>query len=547
MRYSSNKNITEQIYHAVAYYRLSKEDSRKATVSDSIENQRKLVMNYVEQNPNINIVKELYDDGYTGTNYNRPAFQELLRLLEDGKANCVIVKDLSRLGREYIETGRYIEMKFPAMSVRFIAINDNVDSCNRSQTDDLMIPFKNLMNENYCRELSIKLRRQFKIQRESGEFISNYTAFGYMRDPEDKHRIVIDEFAAEVVKGIFEMAMQGHSPLRIASYLNAHDIVAPYEYKQRTSNYTSGFKGAGKSVWNPMTVRRILTNTVYYGELAQGKRTTPSFKVKKEKYLKREEWAIVENNHDPIISKDIFDTVQKLLGRDTRVSVTDNSVQPLSGFVFCGDCGRSMCRRNVKRGKKVFYYYWCGGYKRKTGCTTHNISQDKLEKAVLISIKKQIDVLVELKNLTEEIGTGDIKEMKLKRLNTLLIEKELELEKCQDMSMKLYDSFTEGLISREEYIVMKEKYLVKMKKVDAAVKELEEEKAQIIDNVKEPTSWISRFVKYRNMESLTHEAVATMIDRIDVYEDKRIVITFNYMDEFKEICGYLEELRKEAI
>lgn len=541
------KKSLEQFYNAVAYYRLSKEDKKKNRESDSIENQRKLIMNYVEQNPNITLIEEAIDDGYTGTNYSRPGFLHVMELLEQGKANCVIVKDLSRLGREYIETGRFIEMTFPSMDVRFIAVNDDVDTFNPSNSDDLMIPFKNLMNENYCRELSIKLRKQFKIQRDNGEFIANYAPFGYKRNPENKHELVIDEYPAEVVKGIYEMFLQGYSPARIAAYLNAHGIIAPYEYKKQTSNYVSGFKGAGESKWNHVTIRRILTNTVYYGELAQGKRMTHSFKVKKVKTLDREEWSVVENTHEAIIPKDVFETVQKLLSRDTRVSSTEDTVQPLSGYVFCGDCGRAMCRRNVKRAGKTFHYYLCGGYKRKNGCTTHNISQEKLEQAVLISIEKQILILVEFEELMNDINSKNLAARKIKRIDTLIEEKTLELEKCQNMSMKLYDSFVDELITREEYRMMKEKFLVKMKEVDASIKALEAEQKEIMENAGESNSWISRFLKYKGLEKLTHEAVVAMIDRVDVYEDKRIQITFNYKDEFRELVEYQKSLSKEVV
>lgn len=543
--YHRNSVIDEQFYKAIAYYRLSKEDRRKSE-SDSIANQRKLVMDFISANPNITLVKEAYDDGYTGTNYDRPGFKSVVEALKNGEADCVIVKDLSRLGREYIETGKYIEMTFPEMNVRFIAINDDVDTSNRSYGDDLMIPFKNLMNENYCRELSYKLRRQFKIQRDNGEFINNFASYGYRRDPKDKHKLVIDECASEVVKGIFEMTIKGFSPDRIAAYLNKNGIMAPYEYKRQTSNYTSGFKGAGESLWNHVTIRRMLANTVYIGELAQGKTATPSFKIKKARTLSRDMWSIVENNHEAIIEPEVFQTVQKILSRDIRISSNEQVVQPLAGVVFCGDCGRAMCRRNVKRGNKTFHYYWCGAYKRKQGCTTHNISQEMLEKAVFDSIKNQINVMVELDELANQIDVGAIMSLKLKRIELLITEKENERDKHQDTSMKLYDSYVEELISREEYRSMKEKYVMKIKECEAAIKELEEQRRQVIEDTQGSNSWIYQFIKYKDMDELSHEIVVALIDRIDIYEDKRIQITFNYKNEFLELVNNVNELRKEV-
>ncbi len=539
--YHSNK-VSEQFYNAIAYYRLSKEDKRK-NESDSIANQRKLILNYLSDYPNITLVDEAYDDGYTGTNFNRPGFKSVIQSLKDGKADCIIVKDLSRLGREYIETGKYIEMTFPEMNVRFIAINDDVDTVNPSAGDDVMIPFKNLMNETYCRELSLKLRKQFKVQRDSGEFISNFAAYGYRRDPKDKHKLIVDEYAASIVRGIFDLSIKGFSPERIAEHLNKMGIMAPYEYKRKDSNYSSGFKGAGESVWNHMTVRRILTNTVYIGELAQGKRTTPSFKIKKVRHLSREQWSIVENNHEPIIEKEIFYTVQKILMRDMRISTSAQMLQPLAGVLFCGDCGSPMWRRTVKRCEKSFYYYSCGGFKKKSGCTIHNISQPALEKAVLGSINKQIELMIELDAFMKQIDTGEIRSLKLKRVDILLTEKEEEREKYLGHSTKLYDSYVDELITRDDYRMMKEKYSVKIKECEESIRELEKRRKAILEETSGSHSWIHQFLKYKDMQELTHEAVVIMIDRIDIFEDKRIQITFNYKNEFKDLISTIEEVQ----
>lgn len=548
MNYLSNEFQNNQIYEAIAYYRLSKEDRNKSnlSVSDSIDNQRKLVEEYAKTE-GITIVDEAIDDGYTGTNYDRPGFKYVLECLKAGKANTVIVKDLSRLGREYIETGRYIEMMFPEMQVRFIAINDSVDSNHRNASDDLLIPMKNLMNENYCRELSKKLRRQFKIQRENGEFINNFAPYGYKRDPEDKHHLIIDENTSEVVVGIFELCLHGYSPERIANYLNEHDIISPYEYKKANSNYKSGFKGAGEGVWNHTTVRRILKNSVYTGELCQGKTTTVSYKVKKVKELDREDWAIVDEAHDAIIPKCIFEVVGKVLSRDIRMSDSEKEVQALAGFVFCGDCGKAMSRRTVKRGNKVFHYYLCGTYKRGKGCTLHNIKQELLESAVLKAIQTQMQVLVDMDNLLSEIDNQQIANSKVKKIEKQITQKEQELEKCQNSSMRLYDSYVEELISREDYKMMKEKYVVRIKEIESAIKYLESEKIDIETNANEATSWLGRFLKYKEINELSHEAVATLIDRIDVYEDKRIHITFNFKNQLEELSNYIDELRKEAM
>lgn len=544
---NSKTNSKTQIYYAVDYLRLSVDDNRKNNESNSIANQRKMIEDYVAKNEDIILVDEAIDDGYTGTNYNRPGFEKVLELIESGKVNCVIVKDLSRMGREYIETGKYIEMTFPEKNVRFIAINDDVDSENRSYGDELMIPFKNLMNENYCRELSIKLRKQFKIQRDNGEFIQSFAPYGYKRDPKDKHRIIIDEYPAEIVRGMYSMALQGYSPERIAEYLNEKEVVAPYEYKRETSNYVSGFKGAGKSIWNHNTVRRILKNKIYIGTLIQGRTSTPSFKVKKQKLLSEDEWSIVEDNHEAIIDIQIFNTVQRMLTRDVRMAVNEGRVLPLAGTVYCGDCGNTMSRRTVKRCGKPYYYYWCGTYKSTRECTIHNISQKKLEEAVMNAIKTQINLVIEADKMMAEIDSKSVANQKLERIDTIIKEKQFELDNAVAKSQRLYESYVDEILGREEYLLMKNRYTEKIDSLQAEISELEKNITEINAGNVIDRSWVTQFIKYKEEIELTHEMVATLVSRIEVFEDKRIQILFNFKDELKEYIQIIESLRKEVV
>lgn len=239
-------NADKNEYFAVAYYRLSKDDKAKSE-SDSIANQRKLISSYVDSHSNIKLVEEHYDDGYTGTNFDRPGFRAVMAAIKERNVNCVIVKDLSRLGREYIEMGRYIETVFPSLGVRFIAINDDVDSSQSNDSDDIIIPIKNIMNESYCRELSKKLRKQFQIQRANGEFLGAFASYGYLKSPDNKHKIIIDEYAAEIVRGIFLLKIRGYSGQGIADFLNKERILPPPNIKRSIGlNYKSGFKGLSK-------------------------------------------------------------------------------------------------------------------------------------------------------------------------------------------------------------------------------------------------------------------------------------------------------------
>ena len=259
----------KKIYHAAIYVRLSKEDgavaSHEKTESNSIANQKSLIRDFLENKNDIEVVQEYVDDGFSGSNFERPAFQMMLEDIKKGKIDCVVTKDLSRFGREYIDSGMYIERLFPAMGVRFIAINDGIDSGEaKSQSDEIIIPFKNLINDAYCRDISIKIRSHLEIKRKQGDVITAFVPYGYKKNDKDKHKLEIDVYAANVVKDIFRMKLHGKSQDAIACELNSSGILPPAEYKASTgSNYQTCFKTKEKSEWTSVMVRRILTNEVY--------------------------------------------------------------------------------------------------------------------------------------------------------------------------------------------------------------------------------------------------------------------------------------------
>lgn len=530
-------------YNAMAYYRLSKDDGANHE-SDSISNQRKLIHAFLENNNNIKLVDEAYDDGYTGTNFDRPGFRSVLEAIHAGRINCVIVKDLSRLGREYIEMGKYLEMIFPSLGVRFIAINDDVDSENSNSGDDIIIPVKNIMNESYCRDLSRKLRKQFRIQRGNGEYLGAFVSYGYCKSTDDKHKIIIDGYAADVVRGIFSLKVKGYSQQAIADFLNNEQILPPAEYKKsRGLNYKSGFEVSRNAKWSPVAVTRILTNPIYIGTLVQGKRGTPNYKIKKMRMRKPEDWVVVENNHEPIVDMLVFNTVQRLLERDTRTSPQKKVVLPLAGVLFCPDCKRAMCRRSVTRGSHKFYYYVCSSNKRGNGCSSHSFEQSKLETTVLHAITSQINVIVEMEQLMREVGQNNIWNVKVKRLDLMIAEKEKDLDGYRDFRMKLYEALNEDLIDRDEYSKMRQKYTQMIADAEAAISRLKAQRAEALSCTGTDSSWIEQFVKFKGINELTREVVVTLIDRIYVFEDKRIKIDFNYRDEI----AYYQEILKSTV
>lgn len=543
-----NQNLYsgDDVYEAIAYYRLSKDDG-KSHESDSIANQRVLVREYIKNHPNIRLVDEAFDDGYTGTNFDRPGFQKVMDAVNAGTVNCVIVKDLSRLGREYVETGKYLEMVFPSMGIRFIAINDDVDSRKANSGDDILIPVKNIMNESYCRELSKKLRRQFKIQRSNGEFLGAFASYGYRKDPEDKHKLVIDEYAAEIVRAIFVLKLKGYSQQSIADYLNSEAVLPPAEYKKSQGlNYKSGLKGSGQATWRAFAVQNILTNPVYIGVLVQGKRGTPNYKIKQMRIRDEEQWCVRKDNHEAIIDEYTFESVQKVLKRDTRVAPKTEAVNPLSGLVFCADCGRSMIKRSVSRGNKKFHYYVCSTNKKGDGCSSHSISMETLENTVMRAIKNQINLVVEMKQLLEEVNHSDILSVKLRRLDLLIAEKNKEIDKQKDFRMKLYEALSDGLIERDEYDAMRKRATVTIETAEAVVQKLDAERAEIVSQNTRNLSWLERFARYQDYAKLSREIAVAFIDRVTVYEDKTVHIDFNYRDEIASYQEILKNISQEV-
>ena len=541
--FEGQKTPGSEQYNAIAYYRLSKDDGAKHE-SDSIANQRKLIRSFLQNNPNIHLIGEAQDDGYTGTNFDRPGFRDVLDAIQSKRANCVIVKDLSRLGREYIETGKYLEMIFPSFGVRFIAINDDVDSENSRAGDDIIIPVKNIMNEAYCRELSKKLRKQFRIQRGNGEFLGAFANYGYCKSPDDKHKLVVDGYAAEVVKGIFSLKFQGYNQQAIADFLNREKVLSPADYKKSQGlKYKSGFKTSSESRWSAVTVSRILTNPVYIGKLVQGKRGTPNYKIKTMRMREEKDWIVVENNHEPIIDPLTFTTIQRMLERDTRTAPQKDTVYPLSGMVFCADCKAPMLRRTVRRGNKTFSYYVCSANKKKKGCSSHSFEQSKLEQTVLRAIAKQIDIILDTDELLNAMGKSRIENAQIRRLDMAIAQKNGELDRYRDFRMKLYEALNDGLIDRDEYEKMRSRYAGMIGETENVIRQLSADRESALTNT-DTWDWMATVAKFRGITELSREVVITLVDKIYVYEDKHIRIDFNFRDE---LAYYMDILHQKEV
>ncbi len=363
-----------KIYYAGAYIRMSKEDK------GSIENQGRLIEEYVKRREEIVLCTRYVDEGYRGGDFIRPGFLHMMEDIENRKINCVIVKDLSRFGRNYIESGMYIEQVFPNMGVRFISLNDGYDSVYAHRRGEMMyLPLVNLLNDYYSRDLSIKIRSHLSMRRNQGKFTGSFAPYGYKKDPEERSHLIPDSHASMVVKEIFLWKIQGYSQGRIAHFLNQRGELSPYQYKKyKGDSYQSGFAKGEEGGWSPTAVGRILENSIYMGTLIQGKRTTKNYKTKELIKKEKKDWIITKKAHEPIISKEIYEIVKELLKKDKRTAPGREKSYLFSGLAQCASCGESMIRKKVKRGDKEYVYYVCVSKKYGTGCLGCSISEEKL-------------------------------------------------------------------------------------------------------------------------------------------------------------------------
>ena len=549
-------------YDTALYLRLSKEDGDVASgsknESNSIANQKSLIMDYLQSRPEFRVVSIREDDGFSGTDFNRPAFQAMMEDVKKGVINCIIVKDLSRFGRNYIEVGRYLEKLFPMLGIRFIAVNDNYDSLEADTAHDIVVPFKNLINDSYCRDLSVKIRSHLTIKRKNGEFIGAFACYGYLKDENNRNQLVVDTYAGQVVKDIFRMKINGMSQYRIADALNEQGILSPMEYKKYLgSHFESSFKVNPKAVWTAKAVTRILTNEVYTGVLVQGKQTTPNHKVKVRQEVDEADWIRVENAHESLIDRVLFDIVQNLMGRDTRTSPNETQVFPLSGLVYCGDCGHPMVRKISRYTKKekadtaqTYGYFLCSEKCGKGGCSWHRISENDLMGAVLGAVNLHIQKVLDVQEALKQIENAPSRQLMIQKYLERLSIKEEERKKAERLKIGIYEDLKDGLLDKEEYQKLKAEFDSRIAEADSAVKELKRQIAGLEGSRSANAPWMIYFQQFGRLEQLTRWAAAIIINKILVYEDNRIKITFNFeadLNRIQEILSAAEEHKKEAI
>lgn len=521
--------MTKQFLCA-AYIRLSKEDGDK-NESDSVSNQKKLIEYYIGHNENFVLYNFYIDDGFTGTNFKRPSFLRMLEDIEQEKINCVIVKDLSRFGRDYIETGKYLERYFPEHGIRFIAITDNIDS--KKQAYDMLLPIKNIFNEQYARDISKKVNSAMHTKQVAGEFIGAFAKYGYKKSPENKNKLIIDEYAANVVRRIFDLYVNGMGQRKIAALLNEENIRCPSEYKRQNGyNYKNSNRLDSTIYWTYSTIHRIISDEMYIGNMIQGK-THRQMRMKVEK-IDQDKWIRVEGTHPAIIDQDTWAKAQKIIKIRSREINLDHNVSIFAGVLKCGDCERAMVKKFSSWGKVKYCYYNCGTFNRSGAqfCTPHTIRHDIIEQIVLEDLHR---IILHIDNLKELLSKIEIQKKEFHNIECDIEHINKELDTLFRRKKSAYEDYQDGLITREEYMKYRDAYEEQIEKQKKSLVALTKRKnAKTKEDIFEYT-WVRKLLDMRTIDKLDRSIVLDMINEIKVYNDKRIKIVYNFSDELDAV------------
>ena len=525
-----------------AYLRVSQEDGDKRE-SDSIHNQRAYINSYAESH-GLFIKETFIDDGCSGVSFDRPGFLKLLEAIKDGRINCVIVKDLSRFGRNYIEAGRYIEQIFPYLDVRFIAINDNYDSHSPlSPADSMFLPFKNLLNDAYSRDISIKTITSLDVKRKRGDYLGAFAPYGYKKSAADKNRLEIDEEAAEIIRRIYRLRIAGKSDRAIAQWLNREEIPSPLAYKLAHGERVScHFQTSPRLLWHTYTVRRILRDEQYLGHLIQGKSRRISYKIRRQIPVPKEQWIRCEHTHEAIVSPESARLVKRLEGSGIQQPAGRDFALLFSGLAVCGLCGRHLSRKTVGK-----YHYWgCYNRDRSARCRGAAINETALSQLTLQIIRKHAAVLLQLSGMEEELKAASPRERSLKTLDSQVDACKQKLETYQRLSSSLREDFREGILDREEYLSLRQTYETRVQGLRKRLDVLNARRQNALDSSPAPP-WQDGFPNQEKageiLPALDRPLLLTLTDSIKVFPKKQVEIVFRCRDEWN---GHPDPAPKQA-
>lgn len=537
----------QKIYKTAAYVRLSVEDSGKPG-ADTIEGQKALLMSYIENKQDMELVALFCDNGRTGTDFDRPQFEKMMDAVRSGKINCIVVKDLSRFGRNYKETGNYLERIFPFLGVRFIAVNDNFDTLTAERTQDgYIVPLKNLINEVYSKDISKKIDAALTVKQQKGEFIGAWAPYGYSKDPDDKHHLIINEETAPTVRQIFKWRSEGISVVQIGRKLNDAGILSPSAYLYETGEVkTEKYKGV---LWHTQIIKSILKHPVYIGHMVQFRKKQSFYEGKRQTYVDEANWIIVRNTHEPIVDEALFEVVQTIanqkkseyherLGKFSHLEHTENILQ---GLVWCPNCQRPFVRyKNVSHGKKLWYTFICPGHADDPArCDFVSIREDELSEVLFTAIQSQIAIAADLEDVVKKLNAQpDFRRQRSDAASKLEAARRT-LKRNQSLYDSLYQNYVEQLMTEQEYVTLKARYKAETEQAERLIAALEQEQRESKVYTAE-NRFLTEFRSFMGTDKLTKEMATALVERIYVDADKNIDIRLRYRDEYIALTKFIE-------
>lgn len=536
----------QRIYQTGGYVRLSVEDSGRPG-ADTMEAQQILVQKFIEAQPDMQLCRLYSDNGCTGTNFDRPAFEALMEDVRAGKINCIVVKDLSRLGRNYLETGNYLERIFPYLGVRFVAVNDHFDTLTAERSSDgYIVPLKNIVNAAYSKDISRKICSALSIKQQNGEFIGAWAPYGYKKCANDHHRLEPDEETAPIVRKIFQMRHDGAGYLMIARELIRQGIPSPSRHHYLKGDTKS--ERSANAQWHVPMVEKILQNEVYLGHMVQGRQRSSFGETQGHRTMPKDEWIIVRNTHEALIDEKTFQVVQQM-AEQCRATHREHAGQYESlgtipniflGLIFCACCKRPMMRqKGTFKGKRLFYTYVCRSHiADPTSCPTTSFNEQELKKVLWAAVQREIALAADLKELVQEFSSSP-EEI---RRNQAVEREMASAARAQQRASMLYDSlyqnYVDKLMTEQEYAGMKRKYRADMERAKARLSELEQQKqdrcSQTTQNV-----WLTTCSQFRDETELTEKMTHALIERVEIGAGKLISVTLRYRDEYRALAALL--------
>ena len=539
-------------YSAALYARISVENERKRE-ADTIGNQMQLLRDFAGEDPDISVFDVYCDDDVSGTDFQRPEFSRMMNDIRDGKVNCVIVKDLSRLGRNHLESGEFIEMVFPYLNVRFISITDRFDSLYKQA--DISVQVKNLLNERYAKDVSKKICSVMESMQKQGKFVGSKAPYGYLRDPMDKHHLVIDPEAAPIVRELFEMVAGGCTLHYAAVTMNDRGIPSPGRH-----NFDLGLVKSDKfknSRWYQQTVRKILIDRTYLGWMIGGKYRSDfhSSGDKKSKTVPKEDWIITKGTHEPIISEALFDRVQKYFeelkhttGSATKYNCKSKQASIFKGHLRCGECGKAMFLRAKKNHGKATWWYYCTLHENYNSsyCPKKAVKKEKLEAAVLRIIKSQMQLFVDAQSLAASLNQQERNKSRYRIFQEQIRNIMAKIDLYGERKAALYSNFKDGILSEQEYIDEANACATKADELRIFAHELEKEARKYSPEYKGSDRWTHLIEEYGDCAELNAAMVDALIDEIVLFNDGYYEVKLNYRDEMEELLLNAALWRKEA-